>query len=165
TYVPPAGFPRSVFAAKASAFSPSPPGAIQSRTSVRLLSERVQRLVEAYRELGHLSVDLDPLGLVKRTGPAHALKDYGLVEEDLDLVFSSENVAGPDRTTLRDLIGLLQETYSRKMGVELAHLHEVELRSWLQSRMEGTRNRVALSRADRMRLLQQVIGAEVFEQF
>jgi len=31
--------------------------------------------------------------------------------------------------------------------------------------MEGTRNRVALSRADRMRLLQQVIGAEVFEQF
>ena len=28
----------------------------------------VQRLVEAYRELGHLSADLDPLGLVKRGG-------------------------------------------------------------------------------------------------
>src|SRR3982750_589638 len=68
-YVPPAAFPHSVFAATAGAYTPSPPGAIQSRTSVRLLAERVQRLVEAYREHGHLAVDLDPLGLVKRTGP------------------------------------------------------------------------------------------------
>src|SRR5204863_10031181 len=46
-----------------------------------------------------------------------------------------------------------------------AHLHDIELRSWLQNRMERTRNGLALSRADRMRLLEQVIGAEVFEQF
>jgi 2-oxoglutarate dehydrogenase E1 component len=146
-------------------YAPSPPGAIQSRTSVRLLSERVQRLVEAYRELGHLSADLDPLGLIKRKGAQLELSDYGLDEQDLDLVFSSENVAGPDRTTLRDLIGLLRETYCRKIGVELAHLHDLELRTWLLGRMEGTRNRVALSRADRLRLLSQVIGAEVLEQF
>ena len=36
--------------------------------------------------------------------PPIALEDFGLAEEDLDLVFSSENVAGPDRTTLRELI-------------------------------------------------------------
>jgi 2-oxoglutarate dehydrogenase E1 component len=149
----------------ASDYAPSPPGAIQSRTSVRLLAERVQRLVEAYRELGHLSAELDPLGLVKRKGAQLELADYGLADEDLDLVFSSENVAGPDRTTLRDLIGLLRETYCRKIGVELAHIHDVELRLWLQGRMEATRNRVALTRADRLRLLSQVIGAEVLEQF
>ena len=43
-------------------------------------------------------------------------------------MFSSENVAGPDRTTLRDLVELLRETYCRTIGVELAHLHDVELR-------------------------------------
>jgi 2-oxoglutarate dehydrogenase E1 component len=162
--IPPAAFARSIFAA-----APAPKIAdgnpTASRTSVRLLSERVQRLVEAYRELGHLNANLDPLGLQKRTGAPVRLEDQGLAEEDLDLVFSSENVAGPDRTTLRDLVGLLRETYTRQIGVELAHLHDVELRSWLQNRMERTRNRLALGRADRMRLLDQVIGAEVFEQF
>src|SRR5450432_787788 len=158
---PPAAFRRRIFGAAPLA-SVTP---IQSRTSVRLLSERVQRLVEAYRDLGHLFADLDPLGLVKRGSPQIALEDYGLAEEDLELVFSSEDVAGPDRTTLRDLVGLLRETYCRKIGVQMTHIYDLELRSWLQTRMDSTRNRVALARPDRMRIFQQVIGAEVFEQF
>ncbi len=163
TQIPPTAFSRSIFASSAPKIAEGNPMA--SRTSVRLLSERVQRLVEAYRELGHLNANLDPLGLLKRTGAPLRLEDQGLADEDLDLVFSSENVAGPDRTTLRDLNELLRETYTRQIGVELAHLHDIELRGWLQNRMERTRNRLALTRADRMRLLEQVIGAEVFEQF
>ena len=134
--MPPAAFRRSIFAG-AGARRPAGAGIAGSRISVRLLSERVQRLVEAYRELGHLTASLDPLGLVRRKLPPIALEDFGLADEDLDLVFSSENVAGPDRTTLRDLVDLLRETYSRTIGVELAHLHDVELRSWLQNRMES----------------------------
>ncbi|HEY7375503.1 MAG TPA: 2-oxoglutarate dehydrogenase E1 component [Polyangia bacterium] len=161
--VPPTTFRRSIFATTAPATASV--GVTGNRISVRLLSERVQRLVEGYRELGHLTANLDPLGLVRRKLPPIALEDFGLADEDLDLVFSSENVAGPDRTTLRELVGLLRETYSHTIGVELAHLHDVELRSWLQNRMESTRNRLALTRADRLRILDQVIGAEVLEQF
>ena len=162
--VPPVAFKRSIFAGAGTPASASV-GVTGNRISVRLLSERVQRLVEGYRELGHLTASLDPLGLVRRKLPPIALEDFGLADEDLDLVFSSENVAGPDRTTLRELVGLLRETYSRTIGVELAHLHDVELRSWLQNRMESTRNRLPLTRADRLRILDQVIGAEVLEQF
>jgi len=162
--VPPTAFKRSIFGG--TGVSPhASVGVTGNRISVRLLSERVQRLVEGYRELGHLTANLDPLGLVRRKLPPIALEDFGLVDEDLDLVFSSENVAGPDRTTLRELVELLRETYSRTIGVELAHLHDVELRSWLQNRMESTRNRLPLTRADRVRILDQVIGAEVLEQF
>ena len=75
-----------------------------------------ERLIEGYRELGHLTANLDPLGLMRRKLPPIALEDFGLEDADLDLVFSSENVAGPDRTTLRDLVGLLRETYSRTIG-------------------------------------------------
>jgi 2-oxoglutarate dehydrogenase E1 component len=163
--VAPAAFRRSIFASAGGAAANASVGVTGNRISVRLLSERVQRLVEGYRELGHLTANLDPLGLVRRKLPPIALEDFGLADEDLDLVFSSENVAGPDRTTLRDLVGLLRETYSRTIGVELAHLHDTELRSWLQKRMEGTRNRLPLTRADRLRILDQVIGAEVLEQF
>jgi 2-oxoglutarate dehydrogenase E1 component len=161
---PPTAFARSIFAPAPGA-TPAAGNPIVSRTSVRLLSERVQRLVEGYRELGHLGADLDPLGIVKRDSAHLRLEDYGLEEEDLDLVFSSENVAGPNRTTLRALIDLLRETYCRSIGVELAHIHDVELRNWLLNRMESTRNRLPMPRAERRRVIEQVIGAEVFEQF
>ncbi|HEY4393309.1 MAG TPA: hypothetical protein VGP64_04575, partial [Polyangia bacterium] len=81
--VPPEAFPRSIFAGRGTASAPadgppaSPPGAIQSRISMRLLSERVQRLIEGYREMGHLFADLDPLGLTTRPNPHIALQDYG----------------------------------------------------------------------------------------
>jgi len=163
--VPPTAFRRSIFAGAGAPSATASTGVTGNRISVRLLSERVQRLVEGYRELGHLTANLDPLGLVRRKLPPIALEDFGLADEDLDLVFSSENVAGPDRTTLRELVGLLRETYSRTIGVELAHLHDVELRSWLQNRMESTRNRLAMTRADRLQILDQEIGAEVLEQF
>src|SRR5438132_1427971 len=75
------------------------------RKTSSVSAERVQRLVEAYREMGHLSADLDPLGLVKRNaGASLDLTAFGLSEADLQNVFSSENVAGPDRATLADLI-------------------------------------------------------------
>jgi 2-oxoglutarate dehydrogenase E1 component len=157
---PPASFARSIFAGSAAAAPTRSKAAMAS-----VAAERVQRLIEAYREHGHLSADLDPLGLVKRAGAQLALEDYGLSEADLGTVFSSENVAGPDRTTLAGLVALLRETYCRHIGVELAHLHDVELRGWLQNRMERTRNRLALAPEERRRLLEQVSEAEVFEQF
>ncbi len=114
---PPATFKRSIFAG--ATVVPLRPKAAGS-TSVA--SERVHHLVEAYREHGHLSADLDPLGLIKRAGAQLALEDYGLSDADLDTVFSTENVAGPDRTTLNGLVALLRETYCRHIGVELAHI-------------------------------------------
>ena len=95
--------------------------------------------------------------LVKRAGAQLALEDYGLSDADLGTVFSTENVAGPDRTTLSGLVALLRETYCSHIGVELPP-HDVELRSWLQNRMESTRNRVALTHAERRRLLEKVAG-------
>ncbi|MEA2696733.1 MAG: 2-oxoglutarate dehydrogenase component [Myxococcales bacterium] len=161
---PPSDFARSIFATPSTGNGHVAP-AVPSKPPGRLQSERAQRLVEAYRELGHLSADLDPLGLIKRAGAPLDLEFYGLSSGELDQVFSSETVAGPDRTTLRELVQLLRETYCRHIGVELAHLHDIELRTWLQNRMESTRNHLELSHDERCRLLDKVTDAEVFEQF
>ena len=157
---PPATFKRSIFSGATTMVPLRPKAAAAS-----LASERVHHLVEAYREHGHLSADLDPLGLIKRAGAQLALEDHGLSDADLETVFSTEDIAGPDRTTLSGLVGLLRETYCRHIGVELGHLHDIELRGWLQNRMESTRNRLALSYDERRRLLEKVTEAEVFEQF
>ena len=165
--VPPESFPRSIFAGRqrgAQEDAPSAPGAIQSRTSVRLLAERVQRLVEAYRELGHLAVDLDPLGLVKRPGPSgpSALRARGRGPRS---GVQQRERARPGWTTLRDLIEFLGETYCRKLGVR-ARPPQRDGAARLAADADGDHAQPAAADPGRSDApSQQVIGAEVFEQF
>jgi 2-oxoglutarate dehydrogenase E1 component len=123
---------------------------------------KVDRLVEAYREFGHLRANLDPLGLVRPAEPI-ALEQFGLSEADL-----GRQVADPDRRgarTLGELVAQLSETYCRSLGVELAHLHDPDLRAWLEQRMERSRNRLTLAPAVKKLLLEKILQAEMLEQF
>jgi 2-oxoglutarate dehydrogenase E1 component len=130
-----------------------------------LTGKRVRRLIEDYREMGHLSASLDPLGLNQRRAEPIRLADYGLTEQDLDDPVEAEGIAQGGPVPLRELIELLEETYCRHIGVELAHIYSNEVRTWLQSRMESTRNRVTLTRTEQLHLVSKVAEAEAFEQF
>ncbi len=124
---------------------------------------RVDRLVEAYREYGHLRAHLDPLGL-QRPAQGFDLAEFGLSDADLDLRVAP--VDGDGRApTLRELRGRLEDTYCRTIGVELAHIHDRELREWLQTRMERTRNHVTLAPDVERRLLRKLVEADLFESF
>src|SRR5512143_719529 len=130
------------------------------------LQHRVDRLVEAYRERGHVHARLDPLGLECRNTEPIALAAFGLTEADLDreaLAATRSGATVPVR--VRDLRDRLEETYCRAMGVELAHLHDAELRWWLQERMERTRNHITLTPDVERFLLRKLTEAELFEQF
>jgi 2-oxoglutarate dehydrogenase E1 component len=123
---------------------------------------RVDRLVQAYREYGHLRADLDPLGLTQRAGK-FSLATFALSDADLERPCADpEGRAG---VTLRDLVARLEETYCRTIGVEVAHMHDADLRHWLEQRMERTRNRCALPPETRKRLLEKIVEAETLEQF
>jgi 2-oxoglutarate dehydrogenase E1 component len=126
--------------------------------------KRIRRLIEDYREHGHMSADLDPLGLEDRSRFALRIEDYGLEDADLDAVIKSD-VAGLGTAPLRSVIEHLKATYCGHIGVELAHIYDTELRSWLQERVEDNRNQAALGRSERFVLLARAIEAEVFEQF
>jgi 2-oxoglutarate dehydrogenase E1 component len=124
---------------------------------------KVDRLVEAYREFGHLRAHLDPLGLIRPAEP-FALEAFGLSEEDLGRpVGDHRDGRGGER--LGDLVARLSETYCRSLGVELGHLHDPELRAWLEGRMERTRNRVTLAPAVKKLLLEKILQAELLEGF
>jgi 2-oxoglutarate dehydrogenase E1 component len=133
--------------------APEPEAAFQAK---------VDQLVTAYREYGHLRADLDPLHLTQRAerfSPAA----FGLSDADLDRRCADPEGRGP--LTLRQLVERLDETYCRTLGVEVAHMHDADLRAWLQQRMERTRNRCPLPPEARRRLLEKVIEAETLEQF
>jgi len=126
------------------------------------LQLRVDRLVRAWRQYGHLQAALDPLGLTPRRAERLELSEFGLADADLDRPVRG---LGGNAATLRELLGRLQETYGRTLGVQLGHIHDRELRSWLEQRMERTGNRLTLPPDVKRRLLEKTLQAGTFEQF
>jgi len=123
---------------------------------------KVDRLLAAYRNYGHLRANLDPLGLVGRAERIQ-IGSVGLSEADLDRRCAEPD--GKGETSLRELHARLEETYCRSIGVELAHIHDAELRRWLELRMERTRNRITLAPDVHRHLFEKVLEAEGLEQF
>jgi 2-oxoglutarate dehydrogenase E1 component len=162
------GLPRTPGAAQPpEAFSPRRDGAaVPAGAPVAgadaAFQAKVDRLVLAYREYGHLRATLDPLALVRPSEPL-SLESFGLSPADLDRACAEADGRG-DRT-LRDLVDRLEETYCRSLGVELAHIHDQDLRGWLEARMERTRNRLPLAPEVKKLLLEKIVQAEALEQF
>ncbi len=127
---------------------------------------RVFQLVNAYRVRGHLFARIDPLGTPPDAAPELDLSIFGLESADLDTVFPTAGVAGlPERAKLKDIVSHLSETYCSSIGVEFTHIEEPEMREWLQNRMEETRNRCSLDKAELTRVVKRLTDAETFEQF
>jgi len=140
------------------------------RTDVDLDAARAQaavtRLIDAYREIGHYLADLDPLKLSPQRD-SHELLDleaFDLSSNDLDKPFYNR-LNNPPQSTLRELIAVLRETYCRKIGVEYMHIRNVEVRRWLQSRMEPNRNRPDFDLRKKRRIILKLNAAELFESF
>ncbi|HEV8585546.1 MAG TPA: 2-oxoglutarate dehydrogenase E1 component [Methylomirabilota bacterium] len=125
----------------------------------------VAALVHAYRELGHLVADIDPLGGSPREHPLLRLSEFGFAERDLERVVDWAPFKGGDRGPLRELVAALRATYSGTLGVEYLSVADKARHDWLEARMEPQRNRPDLSADDRRAILEQLVAAEMFEHF
>jgi 2-oxoglutarate dehydrogenase E1 component len=124
------------------------------------------RLVYRYRELGHFLARLDPLNDPPASHPLLAIQDVGFTDADLDRTLEIDDFfVGLRRATLRELLAALRETYCRTIGVEYMHIQDTRIRRWLQERMEPHRNRPKFDRTQKIRILQNLHYAELFERF
>lgn len=126
---------------------------------------KVASLIFAYRSRGHLLAQLDPLGNNLSSHPDLALEAFGLQAKDLDRVFDTGHLGGPERAPLRDILTILKDTYCQSIGVEYLHIQDVKQRRWLQARMEPERNRPTLTREEKLEILRCLTDAELFETF
>ena len=126
---------------------------------------QVAELIHRYRDLGHLLACLDPLTACPTDHPLLSLEAFQLTPDDLDREFSIPGFGSGKPVALRDLIALLRETYGRGLGVEYLHVQDPDERRWLQERMESTRNRPQLDAETRLRILNKLCQATLFEQF
>jgi 2-oxoglutarate dehydrogenase E1 component len=147
---------------------PSPVGDGDARAlqlDAARLQDRLHNLMQSFRGRGHLAARLDPLGL-PRPEPDDLLPEtHGISDSDLDRTVSVESAEGPQTQTVRDVVARLRNTYCRYIGAQFLHIDDPVVRAWLQQRMEGSENRMRLSRAEQLRILTRLTDAVIFEQF
>ena len=125
----------------------------------------VDRLIENYRLHGHTAASLDPLGLaLPRPSPGLDPAYLGLAAH-LDRSFSPGTLMPGRSATLREIVARLQNTYSRRIGVEYWHLESDDERNWLQARMEACENHVIPPVAEQLRLLRAMVEIDNCDRF
>ena len=134
--------------------------------SIEDKNARVIELIAAYRNRGHLMADIDPLRLDKsrfRSHPDLDVNTHGLTLWDLDRVFMVNGFAGAEHKKLRDVLGLLRDSYCRHVGVEYTHILEPEQQKWLEERVEVKHEKPTV--AQQKYILSKLNAAEAFETF
>jgi 2-oxoglutarate decarboxylase len=133
---------------------------------------RVIELIHAYRVRGHLMADTNPLEFDLRRHPDLDVVSHGLTLWDLDREFPvgafgeavlGEQSGGKPLMKLREVLGVLRDSYCRTTGIEYMHIQDPEQRKWIQDRVE--RHHESLDREEQLRILGKLNGAEAFETF
>ncbi len=124
---------------------------------------RVQELINAFRVRGHLMADVDPLEYVQRSHPDLDISSHGLTFWDLDREFVTGGFGEKRSALLRDILGVLRDSYCRTTGIEYMHIQDPAQRAWIQGKVE--RKYEKPTHDEQMRILGKLNEAEAFETF
>ncbi|MFE0602254.1 multifunctional oxoglutarate decarboxylase/oxoglutarate dehydrogenase thiamine pyrophosphate-binding subunit/dihydrolipoyllysine-residue succinyltransferase subunit [Streptomyces sp. NPDC058892] len=124
---------------------------------------RVFELIHSYRVRGHVMADTDPLEYKQRKHPDLDITEHGLTLWDLEREFAVGGFSGKSMMKLRDILGVLRDSYCRTTGVEFMHIQDPKQRRWIQDRIE--RPHTKPEREEQLRILRRLNAAEAFETF
>ncbi|MET9739057.1 multifunctional oxoglutarate decarboxylase/oxoglutarate dehydrogenase thiamine pyrophosphate-binding subunit/dihydrolipoyllysine-residue succinyltransferase subunit [Streptomyces sp. NPDC006422] len=124
---------------------------------------RVFELIHSYRVRGHVMADTDPLEYQQRKHPDLDITEHGLTLWDLEREFAVGGFAGKSMMKLRDILGVLRDSYCRTTGIEFMHIQDPKQRKWIQDRIE--RPHAKPEREEQLRILRRLNSAEAFETF
>ena len=133
----------------------------------RIDQQRADGLIYAYRDIGHLTCNLDPLDLANT--PEHPnlqLEAYGLNDGDLNREYACDTIYGMGkRAPLRDIVAHLKATYCGTVAVEYQHIQDRTVRHWMRREVETGRNQPVLTKDEKRRILMKLNQAEMLESF
>jgi 2-oxoglutarate dehydrogenase E1 component len=129
-------------------------------------SIRALMLIRAYRVMGHLAADLDPLGLADRKVHRELKPEtYGFTDADLDRPIFIDRMLGLETATMRQILRILRRTYCRHIGVQFMHITSPAQKAWIQDRIEGEEKDIRFTPEGRRAILNKLIETETFEKF
>ena len=124
---------------------------------------RVQELINAFRVRGHLMADIDPLEYRQRSHPDLDISSHGLTFWDLDREFVTGGFGGKRTVLLREILGVLRDSYCRTIGIEYMHIQDPAQRRWIQEHVEQKYTQPGHD--EQLRILGKLNEAEAFETF
>ncbi|WP_084959361.1 multifunctional oxoglutarate decarboxylase/oxoglutarate dehydrogenase thiamine pyrophosphate-binding subunit/dihydrolipoyllysine-residue succinyltransferase subunit [Thermoactinospora rubra] len=124
---------------------------------------RVIELIHAYRVRGHLMAETDPLEYKQRKHPDLDIQSHGLTLWDLEREFATGGFGGKPLMKLREILGVLRDSYCRTVGIEYMHIQNPEERAWIQARVEKPHAKP--DRDEQLHILSRLNTAEAFETF
>ncbi|MEO8628613.1 MAG: 2-oxoglutarate dehydrogenase E1 component, partial [Betaproteobacteria bacterium] len=126
----------------------------------------VLQLINAHRFLGLRYADLDPLKRFPRPEvPELEPGFYGFTDSEMDSVFNTGSLVGPEQLPLREILRAVRETYCGSIGVEYMYISDVAQKRWIQSRFESVRSTPSFSPDQKRHILERLSAAETLEKY
>ena len=107
--------------------------------------------------------DTDPLNYRQRRHPDLDVLSHGLTLWDLDREFPVGGFNDQQFMKLRDVLGVLRDSYCRTVGVEYMHIMDPAQRRWIQQRVEVKHEKPPVE--EQKYILGRLNSAEAFETF
>ena len=133
-----------------------------SKISVDERQGKVIRLIQSYRNRGHLMAKLDPLGMTERRVVEDlSIEFHGLSNKDLDEVFYTDTFkTGSKKLSLREIIRKLDEIYCGKIGIECNHIMDSNERRWFQRKFESKLQGYSFDNDEKLNIYERLNSAE-----
>ncbi len=125
----------------------------------------VINLINGYRTRGHLFTKTNPVRERRKYTPGLELENFGLSQDDLNVVFRAGREIGIGDARLSDIISHLEQTYCQSVGAEYKYIRNPEVIRWMETRMESCKNSYQFSIAEKKRILEKLNEAVAFENF
>ncbi|RDC61654.1 2-oxoglutarate dehydrogenase E1 component [Adhaeribacter pallidiroseus] len=126
---------------------------------------KVRNLIQAYRSRAHLLSKTNPVRPRKDRNALLDLKDFGLSEADLDIVFQAGEAIGIGASSLRDIIAALNKIYTQSIGFEYMYIRDPEVLDWFRDKIEKEFLNFNPPLEYKKRILKKLNEAVVFENF
>ena len=122
---------------------------------------KVIRLIQSYRNRGHLKANLDPLGMMER----RIIEDldiefHGLNDNDLDSEFCTDTFTSHEKLSLRKIIQNLEDVYCGNIGIETNHILDSNERRWFQRKFESKLKDYTYSANEKISIFERLNSAE-----
>jgi 2-oxoglutarate dehydrogenase E1 component len=127
-----------------------------------------ERLLMAYRMIGHLAADTDPLQMQERERPPELTPQYyGLDTADLEQPVSVVSIDPVNPRPLGEIVAILERVYCGTVACEHMHISASDERRWIEQRVESSHGDWAAQHTPQVRsdMLRDLTAAEGLERY
>ncbi|MEQ3663195.1 MULTISPECIES: 2-oxoglutarate dehydrogenase E1 component [unclassified Olleya] len=126
---------------------------------------QVVKLIDGYRNRGHLFTKTNPVRDRRRYEPTLDLENFGLSQTDLDTKFNAGDILGIGAQTLREILKHLNSIYCDAIGVEYMYIRKPDEIQWIQNKLNINDNQPNFSGEQKKHILKKLNEAVSFESF